>query len=138
MNATVTAAMATRAAVRVGIGGWTFERWRGNFYPEGLAQGANSNTRAGGSARSRSTAPTTAPQRPATFAKWRDETPDDFVFSLKASRFATNRRVLAEAGESVERFHEQRHCRTGRKNSGPSCGSSRRPNASIRPTSRLS
>ena len=43
-------------------------------------------------------------QKPATFAKWRDETPDDFVFSLKANRFATNRRVLAEAGESVQRF----------------------------------
>ncbi len=36
--------------------------------------------------------------------KWRDETPDDFVFSVKGPRFATNRRVLAEAGESIERF----------------------------------
>ena len=43
-------------------------------------------------------------KKPATFAKWRDETPDGFVFSLKANRFATNRRVLAEAGESVQRF----------------------------------
>ena len=42
--------------------------------------------------------------KPATFAKWHDETPDDFVFALKGPRFATNRRVLAEAGESVERF----------------------------------
>ena len=38
------------------------------------------------------------------FAKWRDETPEGFVFSVKASRFATNRKVLAEAGESIERF----------------------------------
>src|SRR5205085_3278331 len=43
-------------------------------------------------------------QKPATFAKWRDQTPAGFVFSLKASRYATNRRVLAEAGESIERF----------------------------------
>ena len=43
-------------------------------------------------------------QKPAIFAKWRDETPDDFVFSLKASCFATNRRVRAEAGESIKRF----------------------------------
>ena len=41
---------------------------------------------------------------PESFAKWRDETPDDFVFSVKASRYATNRRVLAEAGDSIERF----------------------------------
>jgi uncharacterized protein YecE (DUF72 family) len=43
-------------------------------------------------------------QKPAVFAKWRDETPDGFVFSLKATRYATNRTRLAEAGESVERF----------------------------------
>lgn len=43
-------------------------------------------------------------QKPEIFAKWRDETPDDFVFSLKAPRYATNRRVLAEAGETIERF----------------------------------
>ncbi len=43
-------------------------------------------------------------QKPESFAKWHDETPDDFVFALKGPRFATNRRVLAEAGESIERF----------------------------------
>ena len=43
-------------------------------------------------------------QKPASFAKWHDETPDDFVFAVKGPRFATNRRVLAEAGESIERF----------------------------------
>jgi uncharacterized protein YecE (DUF72 family) len=43
-------------------------------------------------------------QKPESFAKWRDETPEDFVFSVKGPRFATNRRVLAEAGESIERF----------------------------------
>jgi uncharacterized protein YecE (DUF72 family) len=41
---------------------------------------------------------------PAAFERWRDETPNDFVFALKANRFTTNRRVLAEAGESVARF----------------------------------
>ncbi|PMS16829.1 DUF72 domain-containing protein [Trinickia dabaoshanensis] len=43
-------------------------------------------------------------QRATSFEKWHDETPEDFVFSLKAPRFATNRRVLAEAGDSIERF----------------------------------
>jgi uncharacterized protein YecE (DUF72 family) len=42
--------------------------------------------------------------KPPTFAKWAKETPEGFVFSLKAIRFSTNRRVLAEAGESIERF----------------------------------
>ena len=36
--------------------------------------------------------------------KWHDETPDDFIFAVKGPRFATNRRVLAEAGELIERF----------------------------------
>jgi uncharacterized protein YecE (DUF72 family) len=43
-------------------------------------------------------------QTPAVFAKWRDETPDGFVFSVKAPRYATNRTVLGEAGPAIERF----------------------------------
>jgi uncharacterized protein YecE (DUF72 family) len=49
-------------------------------------------------------APFYGSQKPATFAKWHAETPDDCVFSVKAPRFATNRRMLAEAGSSIERF----------------------------------
>lgn len=40
----------------------------------------------------------------ASFAKWREQTPDDFVFAVKAPRFATHRKVLAQAGEAVARF----------------------------------
>ena len=94
----------SRSTIRIGIGGWTFEPWRDNFYPKGLAQADELAYAAARCGRSRSTAPTTGSQKPATFAKWRDETPDGFVFSLKASRFVTNRRVLAEAGESIEQF----------------------------------
>src|SRR5262249_59522604 len=43
-------------------------------------------------------------QKPASFRKWAQETPDDFVFSLKGPQFATNRRLLGEARESIERF----------------------------------
>ncbi len=92
------------ASIRVGVGGWTFEPWRDNFYPAGwphareLAYASRKLTAIEINGTYYSS------QSPATFARWRDATPDDFVFSMKASRFATNRRVLAEAGESVQRF----------------------------------
>jgi uncharacterized protein YecE (DUF72 family) len=90
--------------IRVGIGGWTFEPWRGSFYPEDLAQSKELHYASREVTAIEINGTYYGSQKPATFAKWRDETPDDFVFSLKATRYATNRRVLAEAGESVERF----------------------------------
>ena len=45
--------------------------------------------------------------KPASWAKWRDETPDGFVFAVKGSRYVTNRRELAGAGEAVTRFVNQ-------------------------------
>jgi uncharacterized protein YecE (DUF72 family) len=90
--------------IRVGIGGWTYAPWRGLFYPEGLPA-----SRELGHASRQVTAIEVngtfyGTMAPSSFERWHDETPEDFVFSLKANRFATHRRVLAEAGESVERF----------------------------------
>ena len=93
-----------QAAVRVGVGGWTFEPWRDNFYPAGWPQGRELEYASRHLTAIEINGTYYSSQKPETFAKWRDETPDGFVFSMKASRFATNRRVLAEAGESVERF----------------------------------
>ena len=90
--------------IRIGIGGWTFEPWRGTFYPEGLVQKRELEYASRKLTTIEINGTFYGSQKPATFIKWHDETPDDFVFSLKAPRFATNRRVLAEAGESVERF----------------------------------
>ncbi|MEP7299228.1 MAG: DUF72 domain-containing protein [Burkholderiales bacterium] len=90
--------------IRVGVGGWTFEPWRSNFYPAGLSHARELHYASRQLTAIEINGTYYSSQKPATFAKWRDETPDDFMFSLKASRFATNRRVLAEAGESVERF----------------------------------
>jgi len=45
-------------------------------------------------------------QKPESFRKWAREVPDGFVFSVKGPRFATNRRVLAEAGDSIKRFYD--------------------------------
>src|SRR5271155_4427371 len=93
--------------IRVGIGGWIFEPWRGTFFPKGLpkTRELHHTSRAVTSIEINSTY--YSAQKPETFRKWAEQTPDDFVFAVKASRFATNRRVLAEAGLSVERFVTQ-------------------------------
>jgi len=90
--------------IRVGVGGWTFEPWRGTFFPKDLpkARELEFASRKLTSIEINGTYYST--QKPSTFRRWADETPDDFVFSLKANRFATNRRVLAEAAPSIERF----------------------------------
>jgi len=91
-------------AIRVGVGGWTFEPWRDNFYPKGLAAARELEYASRKLTAIEVNGTYYSTQKPATFAKWRDETPEGFVFALKANRFATNRRVLADAGDSVRHF----------------------------------
>ncbi|HLL13429.1 MAG TPA: DUF72 domain-containing protein [Rubrivivax sp.] len=92
------------ADIRVGVGGWTYAPWRDNFYPAKLAASRELEYASRKLTVIEINGTYYSTQKPATFAKWRDQTPDGFVFSVKAHRFATNRRVLAEAGESIERF----------------------------------
>ena len=90
--------------IRVGIGGWTYAPWRGAFYPPGLPQ-ARELEYAGQHLTSIEINGTFyGSQKPESFRRWAAETPDDFVFSVKGPRFTTHRKVLAEAGESIERF----------------------------------
>lgn len=96
--------MTQTGAIRVGIGGWTFEPWRGVFYPERLPQKEELGYASRKVTAIEINGTFYGSQKPESFAKWHDETPDGFVFSLKGPRFATNRRVLAEAGESISRF----------------------------------
>lgn len=91
----------------VGIGGWTFAPWRGTFYPDGLTQKRELEYASRHVTSIEINGSYYSTFKPPTWAKWRDETPDGFVFSVKASRYCTNRRKLAEAGESVERFMGQ-------------------------------
>ena len=84
------------AAIRVGIGGWVFEPWRGTFYPEGLAQKRELEYASSKLATIEINGTYYGSQKPDSFRKWCNETPDGFVFSLKGPRFATNRRGLAE------------------------------------------
>jgi uncharacterized protein YecE (DUF72 family) len=93
-----------RDMIKVGIGGWTFEPWRGTFYPKGLkhADELNFASRAVTAIEINGTFYRT--QSAASFAKWRDETPDDFVFSIKGHRAVVNAKKLAESGEAVDWF----------------------------------
>jgi uncharacterized protein YecE (DUF72 family) len=93
--------------IYVGIGGWTFAPWRGPFYPKGLPHKRELEfaSRALTSIEINGTYYSTF--KPASWAKWRDETPENFVFAVKGSRFCTNRKLLASAGPAVEKFVNQ-------------------------------
>lgn len=93
--------------IRAGIGGWTYEPWRGVFYPEGTRQADELAYASRRLTAIEINSTYYSSQKPETFAKWAAQTPDGFVFAVKASRFCTNRRVLAEGAESVQRFLHQ-------------------------------
>jgi uncharacterized protein YecE (DUF72 family) len=90
--------------IRIGIGGWVYPPWRGTFYPPGLPQ---KNELAHASRRVTAieiNGTFYGSQKPASFRRWYDETPEDFVFSLKGPRYATHRSDLSTAAPSIERF----------------------------------
>ena len=93
--------------IRVGIGGWTFEPWRGVFYPEKLSQKKELEYAASKLTSIEINGTYYSTFKPASWIKWREETPKGFVFAVKASRFCTNRKELAGAGESITRFINQ-------------------------------
>ena len=92
--------------IHIGIGGWTFAPWRGVFYPEKLTQAKELGYAASRLTSIEINGTYYGSQKPDSFRKWAREVPDGFVFSVKGPRFATNRRVLAEAGDSIQRFYD--------------------------------
>ena len=90
--------------IHVGIGGWTYEPWRGTFYPESHPQKRELEYASRQLSSIEINSTFYGAQKPESFSKWYDQTPDTFIFSVKAPRYATHRKVLAEAGKSIERF----------------------------------
>ncbi|MDB5475074.1 MAG: hypothetical protein JWP49_585 [Phenylobacterium sp.] len=93
--------------IRAGIGGWTFEPWRGTFYPKGLKQADELSYAAAHLTAIEINGTYYSTFKPDSWAKWRASTPDGFKFAVKASRFTTNRKLLADTGESMQKFLNQ-------------------------------
>jgi uncharacterized protein YecE (DUF72 family) len=92
--------------IRVGVGGWTYEPWRQTFYPPDLPKARELEYASRKLTSIEINGTFYRGQSPTTFRKWADETPDDFVFSLKAHRVTTNRKDLSEAKSAIDRFVE--------------------------------
>ena len=103
--------------IRAGMGGWTFEPWEGTFYPDTLAKKRQLEFASRQVPTIEVNGTYYSGFTPATYAKWNAETPDNFVFSIKGNRFVTNRKVLADAGESMAKFFGQ-----GLEELGPKLG----------------
>jgi len=88
----------------VGVGGWNFEPWRGTFYPRGLPHARELAYMSGELNSIEINSTFYRLQSPATFQRWHDETPEDFMFAVKAPRFVVGRRDLATAADGVARF----------------------------------
>ncbi|MEO8248073.1 MAG: DUF72 domain-containing protein [Burkholderiales bacterium] len=93
-----------RRSIRIGVGGWTYQPWRGTFFPPGLPQKQELHHASRQLTAIEVNGTYYSTMKRESFRKWHDETPENFVFSLKASRHATNRNQLATAGDSIERF----------------------------------
>ncbi|HEU0098003.1 MAG TPA: DUF72 domain-containing protein [Allosphingosinicella sp.] len=94
----------TRGLVRVGVGGWDYDPWRETYYPPKLSKARQLAHMAGSLTAVEINATYYKLQKPESFERWAKAVPDGFRFAVKGSRFCSNRKVLGEAGEAVERF----------------------------------
>ena len=92
------------AEVRVGISGWTYPGWRGSFYPDELAHAEELAYAAERLTSIEINGSFYSLQRPTSFQRWREETPDDFVFALKGGRFITHMKRLIDAETPLANF----------------------------------
>jgi uncharacterized protein YecE (DUF72 family) len=90
--------------IRIGIGGWVYPPWRGTFYPPRLPQSQELAHASRHLTAIEINGTFYNSGRPDSFRKWRDDTPENFVFSLKGPRFVTHRNELASAGDALDLF----------------------------------
>lgn len=96
--------MTARGSIRVGVGGWTYEPWDQSFYPAGLRKKDQLSFAASQLSAIEINGTFYRTQKPETFANWRASVPDNFKFAVKAPRYTVQKRILAEAAESIARF----------------------------------
>jgi uncharacterized protein YecE (DUF72 family) len=89
---------------RIGISGWTYKPWRGRFYPAGLPQKRELGFAAARFATIEINGTFYGLQRPSSFAAWADETPEDFVFAVKGSRYITHFLRLKDVATPLANF----------------------------------
>jgi uncharacterized protein YecE (DUF72 family) len=107
--------MSEQGQIRVGIGGWVFPPWRGTFYPKEVKQ-ADELAHASRQVTAIEINGTFYRlQTPSSYKKWHEATPDDFVFSMKGSRFITHRHDLSTAAPFMERFFDSGMAELGPK-----------------------
>jgi uncharacterized protein YecE (DUF72 family) len=100
--------------VRIGISGWTYAPWRGRFYPKGLPQ-KQELAHAGRIFNTIEINGTFYSQRPESFARWAEATPDDFVFAVKGSRYVTHMLKLRGVKTPLANFFASGLLRLGPK-----------------------
>jgi uncharacterized protein YecE (DUF72 family) len=100
---------------RIGISGWTYEGWRGDFYPEGLRHDDELGYAASKLNSIEINGTFYSLQRPGSYASWRDRVPEDFVFSVKAPRFITHMKRLKDVAAPVANFFASGLLRLGEK-----------------------
>jgi uncharacterized protein YecE (DUF72 family) len=90
--------------VLVGISGWRYAGWRGDFYPKGLAQRRELEYAAERLTSIEINGSFYSLQRPSSYASWRDETPDGFVFAVKGGRYVTHLKRLVDVETPLANF----------------------------------
>ena len=90
--------------IRVGISGWRYIPWRSSFYPKGLRQKDELHFASRAVNSIEINGSFYALQTPERYAEWYADTPDNFIFSVKAPRFITHIKRLREVEIPIANF----------------------------------
>ncbi|GMA21327.1 hypothetical protein GCM10025862_33480 [Arsenicicoccus piscis] len=124
------------ATIKVGLSGWSYSEWRGDFYPDGLPAKQRLRYAAEHFPTLEINASFYSLKRPSTYAGWHEEAPA-VTFAVKGSKLVTHVRRLADVEQELANFFASGVLALG-PGLGPSCGSSRRACASTPNGSRTS